>query len=310
MDNVLLIDYLTISSKIDNEWSLIRLFGLEGCTWEKGKACNGYREALWYESIKVLYDASQDDMGVCIELSGQGCRTFETYGHGDYGFIFDTIFNEPDDYNISRLDIAFDDRTGIFDFDRLADDTHKGNYTSRSNTWSVTLGNKERIIYHGSKKSDVLIRIYDKALERNKQSEGHWIRFELQLRREKALNFAKMYGRFHETFYDVVYTYLRYIVHDDLTTITRCSMTDYWREFLGAAKLTTLSSDLGVDYNLARLDNFVMRQAGNAVETYIAITGKDAFFRNLKERGTAMNEKYKRLLERYGEYDARHNDGN
>ena len=295
MENILLIDYLTISSKIDGVGSIKELFGLENCKWETGKACNGYKSALWFESIKILFDGT-DDMGVCVELSGQGCRTFETFGHGDYGYIFDTVFSEPDGYNISRLDIAFDDHTGLFDFGQLAKDTFDGNYVSKSKTWSVTLGNKEKIIYHGSKQSDVLIRIYDKALERKKLE--HWIRFELQLRREKAYNFARLYDSINASFYDVVFNYLRYIERTE-ENITRCPMRDYWQEFLGQAQRVSLKSDLGIDYNLLSLEDYVIKQAGNSIDTYIKIVGIDNFKEQLNRRDTILSDKHKKLLEMY-----------
>ena len=50
-------------------------------------------------------------MGVCVEMSGKGCRTFEEFGNGDYEWIFTLVRQQQPDgeMKITRLDVAYDD---------------------------------------------------------------------------------------------------------------------------------------------------------------------------------------------------------
>ena len=81
--NLILIDWLTATSHIDSVDGIKELLGLDkaGITWETKEAyMNGYPMRQSFGGINILY-GGREDMGVCHTMSGQGCRSFESYGH-------------------------------------------------------------------------------------------------------------------------------------------------------------------------------------------------------------------------------------
>ena len=93
LENIFLIDWLTFTvkgSSVDQLKSLIGLSDgyLEGSSkWEEMGGCNGYPKSEMYNGIRIMYGAS-DEMGICVNMSGQGCRTFESFGSGDWMKLF------------------------------------------------------------------------------------------------------------------------------------------------------------------------------------------------------------------------------
>jgi hypothetical protein len=105
-ENVILFDWLTVSCKEEDPWYWVTLLHMEDAAWsamEKGR--NGYRNGLYFGSISILYDGNPG-MGICLDMSGQGCRTFEEYGSGDFIALF-RLFSQDERFHITRLDVAF-----------------------------------------------------------------------------------------------------------------------------------------------------------------------------------------------------------
>lgn len=190
MENIVIIDALSVTSKIHSPYDLIDILGLEKLNWKVVKGSHGYKNRLYYDTISIHYDGTPE-MGIWLEMMGQGCRAFETYGNGDFDSLFQLILDNPDDMNITRLDVAYDDHTGIVDINQILSDTRNQYYQSRFNNWEVIEGSKGSSVLHGSYSSEMLVRIYDKAMERKYKDGWHWIRIELQMRRERAMEFIK-----------------------------------------------------------------------------------------------------------------------
>lgn len=64
-------------------------------------------------------------MGIMVEMSGKGCRAFEDNSDKTFRKLFDYIVARLDDFNITRLDVAFDDFEQILDINKIADDVFK-----------------------------------------------------------------------------------------------------------------------------------------------------------------------------------------
>ena len=66
-------------------------------------------------------------------MSGSGCRSWETYGSGDYDGVFSEILQniETKGMNITRLDVAYDDFDGVLDLLYLMQAAQHGDYASR-----------------------------------------------------------------------------------------------------------------------------------------------------------------------------------
>ena len=192
MQDLVLYDWLSFTAKRSDPYYIVDLLGMKDVPWQFTKGARGYRDRLYFNAISIHFNG-RDDMGVWCEMSGQGCRAFETLStlDGDkWQALFATIVSEK--MNITRLDVAYDDHSGILDIDEIIQDTRKKEYVSKSDYWEIMESSKGQSLQFGSPQSDTLIRIYDKARERNCPEGEHWIRVELQLRRERAIAFSRL----------------------------------------------------------------------------------------------------------------------
>ena len=215
--------------------------------------------------------------------------------------------------SLTRLDVAFDDQDGILDFPRLISDTlaEDSDYDSpcmvskfriKSAEISRPSNTEGSTLYWGSKHSDFFIRTYDKAKERG-FTDRHWIRMEMQMRRKYAMNFMKTafqngQEELRETFLGVLREYVRFV--DDPggdSNKRRWPTKAYWQKFLDGAEFVKLWDKPGVEYNFFNLYNYVVRQAGNAIDAYVKICGREALDQALVDRDTCPNKKYRDLID-------------
>lgn len=299
-NNVILFDWLTFTCKADGLDSIRDLLGLSDVSWdqmEKGR--NGYRQRLFFENINILYDGAEN-MGICVDMSGQGCRAFESYSSVTWEQLFSTLTYYKDDYKITRLDVAYDDHTGILDIDQIQDDTDDHYYVSRSRTWKVEYGSSGTTIYHGSPKSNMYIRIYDKAAEQQLE-DTHWIRVELQMRDEIASGFTNGFlcSPIGIQFRGVLHNYLRYVVPSPDTNMSRWELAPYWADLLEGIERIRCWVSPGVDYTVFRLQSYIINQAGNALDCYLSIFGVEDLVRELGKRAIRRSLKYDRLIKQH-----------
>ena len=302
--NLILFDWLTATSHIDSVDGIKQLLGMDkpGISWETKEAyMNGYPMRQMYSGINILY-GGRDDMGVCLTMSGQGCRPFESYGHGNWFDLLST-FTTPKEYNLTRLDLAFDDHTGLLNIDRLLDDTDDHYYVSKSRWWKVEYGSEGTSIYHGSPKSDIRFRIYDKAAERGLHDGSHWIRVEMQLRDKLASSMALEIlsdlnvGR---SFCGVLRNYLTYRDPNGDSNRSRWPLADYWERLLCGVDSVQIWSSPGVEYNVFRLERFLVDQCGAAITCYTDLYSFPDLLEKIKLKGCRLSLKYQQLLEQSG----------
>ena len=295
--NIVLIDWLSITTKSLNEIEVTQLLGMDEVPWELVKGARGYHDRLYFSGVSVHYNG-RDDMGVWLEMSGQGCRTFETLGTGDYEKLFRLV--KSGHGNITRLDVAYDDHTGVLPLDVVVEDTLQQRFVSRSRFWDVNISSDGKSLYHGSPKSDIRIRIYDKAAERHCEEGKHWVRLELQLRDTRALRFISLDGDLGFNLAGVVCNYLRYVVPMDTDTNRwRWPLADYWGELLSGATAIRLYEKPGMEYNIDHCERYVYKFAGNAIDALIRIYGPNVFLDKLSHRNTRPNPKYDELVEQF-----------
>lgn len=287
----------------------MKLLGMESCAWDElDHGRNGYRKGLYFGSVSILYDGNPG-MGTCLDMSGQGCRSFEEYGTGDFDGLF-RRFQQGEGYHVTRLDVAFDDHSGVLDIRQLFRDSDNQDgeqqFVSKFRVSRIEKefrdGRPGITVYHGSKKSAVLIRIYDKAAERGLPEERHWIRVELQLRDERAEAFCFAGEPIGVLFRGVLVNYVRYV--DDPGTDSnrwRWPMKAYWENLIDQVGRIRLYVKPGVEYNIGQLDSFVFEQASNAISAAFQIYGVPFCVRKIQERKVTENPKYRRLVEQYGQ---------
>ena len=299
MENIILYDWLSFTYKTEDPLYIVSVLGLDHVPWETVKGARGYRDRLYFNCISIHFNG-REDMGCWCEMSGQGCRAFEslTTLPGKWDDLFQIISEEK--MNITRVDLAFDDHTGILDINEIIQDTRKQEFVSRSDYWEILESSKGQSLQFGSPQSDVLIRIYDKARERNCAEGEHWIRCELQLRHDRAVKLAGLGLPIGQAFCGVVVNYLRFVDPDpEDSNRWRWPMKSYWGEMLCGAERIRLYEAPGLDYNFDRCKKYVISQAGNAIDAYIQMRGVPGFLEDLENRPVHRNPKYDALVSAY-----------
>ena len=302
--NKIIIDWFSFTSRIHTKFELIELLGLEDVNWQTTKGSHGYKYRLYFDCMSIFFEGTPEQ-GVWVELSGQGCRAFETYGTGNYDEVFAMIKENPEGMHLTRLDVAFDDLVpagepdpGILQIDQIRDDTLAGNFVSRCRTWDVHVSSHGTTVSVGSNKSNILIRIYDKAAERHLTDGTHWVRVELQLRDNLAFAFADLPYTIGEKFTGVLANYLQYVEPSETDSNKwRWPLRPYWANLLEDATAMHIYLKPGVEYNVLHCEDYVYKQAGNAIDALIQIYGVDVFIDKLKNRGTMPSPKYRKLID-------------
>ncbi len=323
--NKVIYDWFSMTSKIHTVSEMIDELGMQNAPWLTLQGVRGYSWREHCNSINVHHGKRPE---IWLEMSGSGCRAFEDLGCGDYEALFELVRNDPQDIKLTRLDIAFDDFDYILDIHQLFYDTFVRRdfickcewvYPMPSiNTRDPNLDGMTLVF--GRESSDTLIRIYDKRaeslgkLQTKKEKEEfaanvpHWVRVEIQLRHERANEWAheiKERGmQIGEMFAGVLRNYLRFVerpLGSSDENRWRWPMKDYWNELIGQAEAIQLYEKPGMEYNLQRLDRLTTYQIGNAVDTAIQIHGVDGFLDKLaRNKPPKVNPKYAQLLKQHG----------
>ena len=156
--------------------------------------------------------------------------------------------------HVTRIDLAVDDMgCNYYSIDEIIDRQESGRVLSK---WrSVRKISKNAVsdneklgqtVYFGSPQSEIMLRIYDKKLEQNtglkEDDENYiqqeWIRWELELKRERADEAARLLSSgvsLGNVAVGVLSYYFRIIELDD-TNRSRCSSEDKWELFVDNVK--------------------------------------------------------------------------
>uniref|UniRef100_UPI0025AA2300 replication initiation factor domain-containing protein n=1 Tax=Phocaeicola sartorii TaxID=671267 RepID=UPI0025AA2300 len=201
-----LVDWLTFSVKEKDPAIVIAEYlGMEPELFQDaGYGLLGYNRVLRFSDICVCYEGRENrffkDMGVCVSMSGNGCRTFETMskltrdkGTSPFPVLFQHL-RADESANVSRIDIACDDQDGYLNMEQIVEKVQTNELNSRMTRRSVIVSydgtwRSGSTVYIGAPSSDFRIRIYDKALEEG--VEGHWVRVELVMRQKNATAFIE-----------------------------------------------------------------------------------------------------------------------
>ena len=315
-ENRIIYDWLSFTTRKHSLYQLIDLLKLDNVPWETVRGAHGFMWRQYFNGISIHFNEKQFNSDyfklspeekeelkkeefIWLEMSGQGCRAFETYGSGNYEILFNLARADPDNIHITRLDIAFDDMTGIFDIDTICDETRQEHFVSRTKNYQAIYSNGGNSVLFGSRMSNVLIRIYDKAKERGYDDpELHWIRCELQLKDTNALGFVQKLKNndLQAVYLGVLSNYLSFRVPTNDSNKRRWPVAEWWDNFINDAVRLSVWSKPGVEYNLSVCERYVMTQPIGSIKTLIAIHGKEGFFRAIQEAPPSKNPKYKQLI--------------
>lgn len=297
---------------------------------------NGYPEHYTWNHITISFGADNErwyddpakarhDMGICVNLSGQGCRAFETEG-GDWLHLFKRfqgdipwaavkesaidfcrVMKKDRRFNVTRLDLAFDDHTDLIDINRVRYDVEARNYVSRSTYNEILYSDnvKEDIqglsVGVGSKKSKVYVRIYDKAAERGFK-DRHWIRVELQLRDDRALvAMAEMLHTQHigRTVAGILRNYLTFRTPSADTNKSRWPIAYYWERVIGQMEKLSLWISPGEPYNISKSEYWLKKQYGQLISTLALIQDPEQIVKACQDiyPEDTLNKKYKQIVD-------------
>lgn len=329
--NRIIIDWFSFSSRIDSFDSFKLLLGMDDVKWECLPGVNGYKERYYFNGISIHTgggsrftgtDKEQSVCGAWLEMSGSGCRSFETYGNGDWQMLLDYVTYNSENITVNRLDLAYDDFIGLLDMNSIVEDTRSKNFVSkfRSHPEIIeTVGDKESAytVTHGRMGSNIFIRIYDKRLEQQAQDfTDHWIRNEIMLRHENAAAAIDLLTdqydykdgvrylisskkEIDEMYFLIMNNYLRYIIPSDTDSNRwRAPSAEHWLKF--SESITTFRISLfsapGEDYSELKLNNYVENILPGVIYTYVTIHGVDKMLDVCNSKRWKLADKYRLLL--------------
>jgi len=271
-DNLIVqVDWLEFTIKtISEHKDVILLMGLDISDFNlMDKGGIGYKRLMIHNTynIKIYYDGSQD-MGVHVSVSGSAVHfALESFSRTLREITpFGESYNIPFEYDVSnilpyylkeickygtfsRIDLAVDDYgCNYFSIDDVVDLLVNKSCVSQFRNWrnlceNTLLGEKTgHTVYMGSRKSEIYLRVYDKRLEQNKgifdddkKINMDWIRWELELKGDKANEVVKMLIDKQNggvVCIGILSRYVRFINLDN-NNRSRCTTNAVWSKFIG-----------------------------------------------------------------------------
>lgn len=317
--NKILFDYWSFTVKNSTPEDIISLLGLDGITFIDTYGSKGYQHRYYYDGVSIMFGGRDE---IWCEMTGQGCRVYESYGNNDwYGLAYQILENEYS--HMTRLDVAYDDFNGLLDLDAILEDVKSGSWVAKCKKIHNQedyghLGINGHCIMCGERGSSIACRIYDKAQERNRADEiNHWVRCELQIRHKHADNFLyylladdvnSIYGieidnnrRLDALYFAVLTHFVRFIDLDanSDSNLWRKPLSKHWEKFVSSyhGNKISLYSAPGVDYNILKFCYTVEEQYGAMIYTYIEIFGIDELENVVKPKQFKLNKKYQSIIE-------------
>ena len=310
-----LIDFLTFSVKSTKDPAEVikKYLGMDPAVFQDpGYGLLGYQRVLRFSDIFVCYEPRENDyfrdMGVCVSMSGNGCRAFETMSKlNDKGSSFDVLSQllaSEVDANISRIDIACDDREGYRCMDDIVRKVDDNEINSRMAKRQVVrsyngIQRNGSTVYIGAESSDFRVRIYDKALEQG--TEDHWIRVEMVMRGKNSNAFVEQMTNSESVgklAAQVINDKLAFIDRDD-SNITRCTVCGWWSRFVDELETVRLVARCVVQHTVDQIHNWVETQVGPSLAILLRTKGMACLFEVAKDACSRLSDKQQFLITDY-----------
>jgi phage replication initiation protein len=307
-ENRSLLDWVSFTFKLDDPHEVAGIIGIDTDLFTPFPfGFSGYRKSLRFGNISIYFDG-RDDMGCHVEMSGQGCRQFEVhFSENPWQKLFQTVLSENGKF--TRLDLAIDNVDGALSLEKVSDalQTHDNHVRTQFGEWrriqkgSFRKGEKITgdTIYLGSSKSHVMCRCYDKALLT--KTEGHWIRFEIQLRDNRAHEAARLFTSgvpVGELATGIINNYFS-IINDDDSNISRCSLQTWWADWLQSTEKIRLTTEQAIKLVSDSMD-FIKRQYAPSlamIKKHLGVAPFKGFMQDVLEDGNErMGPKHEKIL--------------
>jgi phage replication initiation protein len=280
----------------------------------------GYKKCVAYGGIRVYYEGREEvneyeqtdyPMGVCVSMSGTGCRIFEdnceTWQLID---LFEFLIPYEDDgaVNFTRLDIAADDKEGILDMDTMLLYIVKRKLNCKFDKarmlQDIDLREEQNgmTLYLGSQNSDFRFRIYDKAAEQKLTDGTHWIRVEMVCRDEYASGAIRQLvanrDRLGECVAGMILKRLTFI-ELDRTRRTNCSVAEWWANFLQTVEEIEFFFKEKPERTADKLHDWILWQLAASLATAKEIFGARFIMYVLKEGRKKLTPHQRALIRDY-----------
>ena len=324
-NNCFLIDWFSASLLLDagSSWvDVLPILGLQNCNPESfndGWGHHGYKKSRSNLGIRIYYDYIEDDNVISrrywVEMSGRGCRTFETLSTKSFTDLFKLCVSDdpavdPVFCRVSRIDLAFDMFDNPFIFDRVKSARASRSIVSLFGSSQLTEGElltpggdvpqyTVRTIYFGSIKSDIYMRLYDKKLEQLRNDVESWYRWEIVFKDKNAIELINTYLRdyyyksapFGRMFYTYLNKYISVRVYNpNDTNYRRWNIAPWWDTFTSSCTTIEKLSQKKIDYNMRHVCDLVQRVYGNIIGVILETKGEKALIDLIKSRATEYND--------------------
>lgn len=274
------------------------------------KGANGYKKQKRCHSngISILFDGSSD-MGIHVNVSGQGILSLLDSFRKKHsvpnpfnnmesvaplqeylvGYFFQEVLKIG---QFTRIDIAVDDYgMNYYSPDEVFTLYQKNRIVSkwrsirRNDSFNAPGTCSGYTLYFGSRESSLMLRIYDKKLEQNKNKniddesyiDFDWIRWELEFKSERANELAQQLidgMSLGCVAVGVLHYYLRIIQLDD-SNKSRCSNDEKWDRFIADIKKLRLCNHK-VNKTIYDKASWIENQAGPTLGMLLALSGFDS----------------------------------
>lgn len=314
------VDWLQVTlHSVTVEQLITDILGLENeefSGFRKGKY--GYKGSLHFGNIGIYFNGNED-MGIHLELSGQGCREYEALELYTWKQLFQILIDH--EANFTRLDVAIDDFKGYFNIKGLVRKIKNRELISKfknairiENIDIETGESKGNTIYYGGASSRIQIRMYEKDHERTmkgfdlEEDLTAWNRTEIQARNERAQKIAGLIAEREDNEMEIgkvvsgiLKYYMRFVVKGEDENRSRWKTAPFWLKFIGdveALKLTEVAPDRTVEKTVNWIDKQVSPSLAILFEAFEGDMELLKHFivdgsKRLKEQDYAMIERFK-----------------
>lgn len=318
-NNCYLIDWFSASCFVDDYSDLFDILGFNNLevvsSFQFGYGHHGYGKSVFFNGLYIYHDYFDDPCRCWIEMSGTGCRTFETYSEGvTFNDLFQRCVGVEPFFKINRVDVAYDIYDDCFIFDRMKSAVSSGCVISKFGSYEITEGQKlqggvsspdfiGRTLYFGSSKSDLLFRLYDKKLERKRDDIDSWYRWEMVFHRDKALELVT--NLINSDNVGAVFTaYLNQYISVRERSFTdsnyrRWDVPEWWRRFVDTSESVKPLSKKDESYNVYNAQFLIEHQYGNTIDVILRTLGADALIDLVNSRAQQLNLKQLNAIRLY-----------
>lgn len=251
----------------------------------------GYTQCALVGSDGRVYFGGRPEMGVHVSLPSDALALFRNINQ-----LHDLL--NVTTYSVTRLDLAVDTR---LDYDKIrkivmGESEDEVIVTRLKNVREITSYRKDsqnkalvgRTLYLGSPTSQVMMRIYDKALEQNKVNET-WTRIELQLRDERADTAFRAFlaEQTDQTLAGILRSAIDVRMRTRDQNRSRWPAAAWWAEILRHAQRVSLPVASGQQTLEACIEWLQKQVSPTLAFVFIAMGGDMAYIRGLLRAGEA-----------------------